>query len=354
MNRDRLVRVGIPVVLVLIGVVLPFVNSDFRVHQFSHWLILAIVALGLNLLTGFNGQISVGHSAFFGIGAYATGLFVVKAHWPLLVAVLGGMVVTFVVGALVGLPALRIHGLYLALVTLAVAVLFPDLIKKFSGITGGSSGLAIATIGVNARGVEVPRGVELRPPSGVNLSNEQWMYLLFLVMTVVCFVLARNIVRSRMGRAMVAIRDNEVAAAVNGVNVSAVKVATFGISAGLAGLAGGMFALWQPNLYPGSFLLLESIVFLVAVVVGGPASILGPLVGAVVVGLFDDVLRPELPDRWQAGSPLVLGILLVLLMFVAPGGIVGLFRKTFGRFLHSGPAASSAAASLSTTKGDIT
>ena len=133
---SRILKIGPAIVMVAIGLVIPQMFSDFRLGQMTGWITLAIAALSLNLLTGFNGQISVGHGALFGVGAYSSGLLMMKADWAMFPAVIGAIVISFVVGVFVGLPALRIKGLYLALVTLSVAVLFPELIKQFSSFTG--------------------------------------------------------------------------------------------------------------------------------------------------------------------------------------------------------------------------
>lgn len=332
---DLALRFGPVAVLLIVGLALPMTTSDYWLGRILLWIPLAIAALGLNLLTGFNGQISVGHFAFYGVGAYTCGLLVAKSDWPMGPAVLVAVIVCFVVGVIVGLPALRIKGLYLALVTLAVAVLFPDLVKHFESVTGGSSGLYITTPQMNSRGVEVERSIRILAPDGVDLSSEQWTFYLYFAIAAVAFVVVRNIVHSRVGRSMIAIRDNEVAAEVNGVNVAAVKVLTFGLSSALAGLGGAMFALWKAQLFPQSFSLGFSLVLLVAVVVGGPASILGPALGAIFVGVFEDVIKPELPDAWAALTPLILGLSLVGLMLVAPGGIAGMARQLAARVQRS-------------------
>jgi len=245
--------------------------------------------------------------------------------------VVGAIVISFVVGVFVGLPALRIKGLYLALVTLSVAVLFPDLVKQFASFTGGSSGLYITTPEVNSRGVEVERAIRILPPSWLDQTQAQWTFYVMLVVALLSFVLVRNVVSSRVGRSLIAVRDNEVAAEVNGVNVARAKVLTFGVSSALAGLGGAMFALWRTQLFPQNFVLSTSIIFLVAMVVGGPASILGPAIGAVFVGVFQDIVTPELPDRYAQATPLILGTLLIILMLVAPGGIVGMARQLTAR-----------------------
>ena len=267
------------------------------------------------------------------------------ADWPLMWSVVGGALVCFAAGIVIGLPALRIRGLYLALVTLAVAMLFPDLIRQFPELTGGSSGLKI-TSPQFYRGAVRERAIKWEAPSWSGLADDQWRYYVYLVVAVLCFVLARNLVNSRTGRAMVAVRDNEIAAEVNGVNVARVKVLTFGVSSALAGVGGALYALWATQLFPQSFLITASFYFLVAVVVGGPATILGPAIGALFYGFFYDIVRPELPERVEPATPLILGVLLIVLMRVAPGGVVGSARRLMARF------AATRGASGGTTTGD--
>lgn len=322
-------RIVAAVVVAIVLIAAPFMFPAFRVEQFVGWMALAIAACGLNLLTGYNGQISVGHGALYGTGAYATAMLITNAGWPVWPSVAASGVICFFVGVAIGLPALRIKGLYLALVTLAVATLFPLIIEEFSTFTGGGSGLSITSPVQTPRGV-VERPVRLESPGGT-LAPDQWKYFIFLVITVVVFVLARNIVRSRTGRSLVAIRDNETAAEVSGVNVARVKILTFGVSSAMAGIGGAVFALNNGRVNPTSFTIVVSIYFLIAVVVGGAASVIGPAIGAVAYGVFTDVLSPELPERLKPATPVILGVLLVVLMLVAPGGIVGLWRTTVAK-----------------------
>jgi branched-chain amino acid transport system permease protein len=289
--------------------------------------VLALAALSLNLLIGFTGQISIGHSAFFGIGAYTLAILVndhgYTPGWTYPIAAL----ICFFVGVAVGVPALRLKGLYLALVTLALAQIFPALVRKFDDLTGGSQGIG---------------GLSYDAPAWTGLASgrrgrSEWMYWLALGTLVLGYVLVRNLVKSRLGRAMVAVRDNSTAASVMGVNVPFVKTVVFGLSAALAGIAGCTFALRQTQTTPENlnFTILGSIIFLVIMVVGGAGSLTGPIVGAFVYYRVDQFTR-ELPDKewlpdWFAefleGRPnlatLVFAFLLVMLMFVAPFGIVG-------------------------------
>lgn len=331
MNSElRWPRYVLGIVFAVVLVALPFMFPAFRVNQFITWMCLAVAAAGLNLLTGYNGQISVGHGALYGLGAYTSAILVTEAGWPMLVTVVAAAAVCFVAGVAIGLPALRIKGLYLALVTLSVAVLFPAIVEQFSGITGGGSGLSLVV-----PQDDCPRG---RPECPVRwespidgLASDQWRYFLFLAITVGMFVLVANIVRSRTGRSLVAIRDNETAAEASGIHVSRVKILTFGTSAAIAGVGGAMLALNNGRLNPTSFSLLVSIYLLVAVVVGGAATIIGPAIGTIVAGLFSNVIAPELPGRFENAAPVILGVLLILQMLLAPNGIAGQFRDLMAK-----------------------
>lgn len=325
--------VSVAVVAVVLAL-LPQVLSTYWTDRVTGWIPLAVAALGLNLLTGYNGQISVGHGALYGVGAYTTALLLNEWKWSYVAAIVASAVVCFVAGVLVGLPALRIKGLYLALVTLAVATLFPQILEQFSDTTGGSTGLGITNRELNSRGVMVDRPIRFEPPDLAILSpddvkaSSQWRFYVFIIVAAICFLIVRNLVHSRAGRSIIAIRDNETAAEVSGVNVAAAKVFTFGISAALAGIGGSLIALYLTRVSSGSFTLLISLNFLVAVVIGGTPSIAGPAIGAVFLGVFYDVITPELPDSVKSLTSLILGVLLIVLMLVAPGGIVGLVRQT--------------------------
>lgn len=328
-------RIGVWVALFAVLLILPRTLQLYQVEQVATWITIAIAASGLNLLTGYNGQISVGHGALYGLGAYSAAILITKSGWPMVPAVLAAVVICFVAGIAIGLPALRIKGLYLALVTLAVGVLFPLVIEQFPGLTGGGGGLAITNPALNSRGVIVDRKNAFDAIGGSKesplLQPAEVKYYLFLAIGVVCFVLTRNLVKSRMGRSLVAIRDNETAASVSGIPVSMVKILVFGLSSALAGVGGALFALNNGQVNPTSFTILASIYFLVAVVVGGPASIIGPAIGAAFYGIFTDLVAPKFPEAYKGATPVILGTSLILLMFFAPGGVVGLFKQTMAK-----------------------
>ncbi len=299
--------------------------------------VFALAAVSLNLLIGFTGQISIGHSAFFGIGAYTLAILVADHGWSPGWTYPVAALVCFAVGVLVGVPALRLRGLYLALVTLALAQIFPALVRKFDEFTGGSQGIG---------------GLQYDAPGWTGLESgrqgrAEWMYWLALGTLAVGYVIVRNLVKSRVGRSMVAVRDNSTAAAAMGVHVAATKTIVFGLSAALAGLAGCTFALRQTQTTPENlnFTILGAILFLVIMVVGGAGSLMGPIVGAFVYYRVDQFTR-ALPEKswlptslhdFLQGRPnlatLVFASLLILLMFVAPFGLVGLAKRVGRRLV---------------------
>lgn len=306
--RAFALRWGMTAVVIALLLAVPQSFEPFRVNQFSGAITLAIAALGLNLLTGYSGQISVGHGAFFGVGAYTTAILVADHGWPYLATTAAAAVIAFAVGVLIGLPALRVRGLYLALVTLSLAVVFPQIIKRFADVTGGTQGKQVG---------------RFRAPDWTGLAQDQFIFYLFLAFALVAWLLVYNLVRSRVGRALVSVRDNEIGAEVLGVNIAFYKVVTFGLSAMLAGVAGSLSVYESGFVNSGEYSIVLSILILVAVVIGGVATIAGPAIGALLVTFL-----PE----WTKGydeqlSPVIFGAVLILLMMVAPGGIMGLLRR---------------------------
>lgn len=312
-DRDvvRQLRLAVLVVLLGVAVWLPFYYVPFRVFQFTLVLVYAIAVLGLGLLTGFNGQISLGHGAFFAVGAYTAAILMAQAGWPYALTLLPAAALTFVLGFGVGIPALRLHGLYLALVTLALAVVTPPLLKRFAGLTGGAMGL------------QVPK---VSAPEWAGFADDQWLYFLVLAAAVVAFALAWSLVHSRVGRAMISIREEPRAATTMGVELARVKTLTFAWSAMYAGVAGVLFTWAIGFVSPDSFTVVLSIQILVALVVGGLASIWGALFGAVFL-----VFVPNVAENVNQAAPgIAFGALLIVVLFIAPGGIAGLGRRVWG------------------------
>ncbi|MFZ4718254.1 MAG: branched-chain amino acid ABC transporter permease [Ilumatobacteraceae bacterium] len=317
-------------------------------------LTLMAAAMSLNLLLGYTGQISIGHSAFFGIGAYTTGILVSKYGWSPFQTLAVAFVVAFVVGALVSLPALRIKGVYLALVTLALGLVFPQIIKwpKLTWLTGGAKGLdktgfrftkknpTYEIFGWNPWGNL--RGENVKP----------FHYWIAMLIVIGVYLVCRGVVKSRSGRSMVAIRDNETAAAVMGVNLAGTKALVFGLSAALCSLPGCLSAIRTGNVTPDSTNLTVqgSITFLIVMVVGGAGSLWGPIIGSMlfvwVTDLTGDWSDPNaIPGlfrplfSWSSTPPGtgIFAVILIVLMFVAPFGIVGMWRRLQARFVVIAP-----------------
>lgn len=340
MRRDvPWARVALWAVLLVLAVVAPQVLGESDVNRLSEVIYISVAALGLALLTGYNGQISLGHGAFLGMGAYVTMILTVDYGVSYALAGVLAVAFAFVIGLVVGLPALRITGIYLALVTLALATLFPQIVVRLGDLTGATVGRGLIPregYGDWATLEEVGRRKFLfeagfRAPDWTGLADDQWRYYVFLVVAVVVFLLVRNLVGSRVGRALVAIRDNETAAEVAGIHVSRYKVLTFGLSAAIAAVGGWMFAVLNNQVSPTSFTIVLSITLLVAAVLGGVNSIIGPVIGAAFIVL----LRESIPAESQRFTNVVFGLALIVLMLVAPGGIVGLYRKYSARFRQS-------------------
>ena len=294
-----------------VALVLPLFVSNFRLFQFTQVGVYAIALLGLNVLTGYNGQISLGHGAFYALGAYTTAIMIDRWDVPYPLTIIAAGVLCLVAGFLFGIPALRLEGLYLALATFALALAIPQILKYFEHWTGGSQGIVLS---------------KPNAPWGLKLSPDQWLYFVTLGVLVALFVLARNLLAGRTGRAIVAIRDNPIAAQAMGVNTALYKSLTFGVSAAYTGVAGGLSALVIAFVAPDAFNVFLSITLLVGIVIGGLASISGALFGA----LFIQFVPVYTSDISEALAGVLYGGVLILFMYVLPGGVVGLGRRLFG------------------------
>ena len=274
-------------------------------------MIYAIAILGLNLLTGFNGQFSLGHSAFYAVGAYTAAILVYHLDWPVYVTIPFGGIVCFVAGFLFGLPALRLEGLYLALATFALGVSVPQILKSshLEGLTGGVQGLDIFRPKVPAFVAE-----------NFGLTMDQWWYMIAFVVMLFMFWIAWNLINSRTGRAMMAIRDNPIAARSMGVNASLYKSLTFGVSAFYTGIAGALAAIVIEFVAPDSFTFQLSILLFIGMVVGGTGSIWG-----AVFGGFFILSVPNYAEEISTGlSYAIFGVILILVIYVMPSGFAGL------------------------------
>jgi branched-chain amino acid transport system permease protein len=303
----------------VIALGLPFVASGYHLFQFSQVLIYAIALLGLNLLTGYNGQISLGHGAFFAIGGYTAAILIAKFGAPYWATLPAAGLICFVAGFLFGLPALRFGVLYLALATFALAVATPQFLdyKAFDNWTGGVQGLQLG---------------KPHAPLALPLTSDQWLYFLCLAWAALLFWAAANLVRGRVGRAIVAIRDHPIAAETMGVDISFYKATCFGISALYAGVAGALGAIVVGFVSPDSFGLSLSLSFLVGIVVGGLASIWGVLFGALFIEFvpnYADQLSDLFGEGAKALPGAIYGVLLIGMMVLTPRGVAGALGEAF-------------------------
>jgi len=305
--------------LVVALCVLPFMVKNYRVFQFNLVLVYAIAILGLNILTGFNGQISLGHGAFFAMGGYAAAIMMDRFGLPYWSTLPVAGVLCFGIGFLMGFPALRLGGHYLALATYAFALAVPQLLKwKFiEHWTGGVQGIVLS---------------KPEPPFtfrflGQPLNADRWLFFFTCAVTVIMFLLAYNLLRGRTGRALIAIRDHPIAATAMGINLPIVKSTAFGISAAYTGVAGALGAICVAFVAPDSFSVLLSITLLVGLVVGGLASIPGAFFGALFIQFV-----PNVADELSKSAPwAIYGVLLIGIMYLMPTGAMGLLKSAWAR-----------------------
>jgi branched-chain amino acid transport system permease protein len=310
---ERFSAVAAGAVLVALLVV-PLLLRDFQVFQLNLILIYAIAILGLNILTGINGQFSLGHGAFYAIGAYTAAISMEHFGLHYALTLPAAAIICFIAGFLFGLPALRLEGIYLALATFALAVATPQMLKLslVEEWTGGVQGIVI---------------LKPDPPIGLPLSQDQWLYYFSLATGLLLYFAARNLVASRSGRALMAIRDNPLAARAMGIDVSLYKSLAFGVSAMFTGIAGVLSAIVIQFVAPDSFTFSLSVALLVGLVVGG----VGWLPGALAGGAFI-VFVPNIAEEVsKALSGAMYGVILILLIYLMPSGAGGLVRAVMDR-----------------------
>ena len=286
----------------------PAIFPDFLVYQFSIVLTYAIAILGLNLLMGFNGQISVAQGVFFAVGAYTTAIFMTRYGINFLATLPIAVATSALLGLLVGIPALRWQGLPLAFITFGLAVLVPPLALKLEPITKGATGISMT---------------KPAPPSWFPGNQDTFLYTLCLAGVVLCVLIAFRLLRGDTGRALRATRDNGLIAESLGINLASVRLAAFTTSAGFAGFGGGLFAVINAYVSPESFQMTKSFDFLVGSIVGGITSISGALIGALFIVFLPDWSA----DMNIALSGLIYGGAMVLMMLVARDGVVGLLSS---------------------------
>jgi branched-chain amino acid transport system permease protein len=298
---------GVVTVLAVAGVLaaLPFLLSDYHVSLAAQVGIFFIAILGLNILTGYTGQISIGHGAFMAIGGYTTAVLSRDHHTNLVLTMVAAFAICFFVGLIVGLPALRLSGVYLALVTFALAISIPQIPLQYASFLGGSGG------------VQSSRTVD-------NL----WIYAAAWTASAILFVLAWLILRGRIGRAFRAVRDSEIAAVASGVELPVYKTLAFGISAAYAGVAGSLFVLATNGFaQPSEFDVFLSLELLIGVAIAGLGSLWGILAGAAFVGLLPQISTSVPVIGAQHGRDVVFGAAVILVMLLVPDGFAGLLAR---------------------------
>jgi len=316
-------------VLIIGLAIFPFVAKNYYVYVANYMAINVIVVIGLNLLVGYTGQISMGHAGFFAIGAYATVALMTHAHFPFLLALPVAGLIAAIFGFLLGLPALRLEGPYLAIATLGFGITITQIIGKIKFL-GERQGLHAPELTIGPW----------------HLTTDKDLYFLLIPITVLLAVLARNIVRTKVGRAFIAIRDADIAAETMGVNLTLYKTLAFALSAFYAGVGGGLYAFVLRFIEPELFSLFMSVMFLTMAVVGGLGSMMGPVAGACLLGFLDLQLRNilEIPyigqwikalsESWFTMTGvsniqmIVFGSILIAIMLFEPLGIYGIWIRT--------------------------
>lgn len=327
-NRSNVLRwIGI-ITLIAAACSVPFWSPGYLTFEFSVALTYAVALLGLTILTGRSGLVSIGHAAFFGIGAYTAAIIITRWNVPYGLTVPAAAAVSFLVGMLLGLPVIRLsrNRQSMIIVTLALAIALPQILDRFPDFTGGTNGLGIP-----------------KPTSGFGLplSADAWLYFLSLSVALLMFLFGWNLLRGRVGRALVAMRDHEVAAASMGVNIAFYKLMAFAFGALYAGVGGALYTLVIQFVNPDTFSVLLSVTFFTGVVIGGIDSILGAVLGAFFIE-FIPVFTADFATSRNFQPSVVYGVVLIIFVFLMPDGIAGLFshgwrRRSFGLLRQKPP-----------------
>jgi branched-chain amino acid transport system permease protein len=303
-------------------IVAPFATDPYVIYLINLSCVATVAALGLNLLTGFTGQISLGHAAFFAIGAYCTAILASDLRMPYWVCLPASGFFAAFTGLLVGIPCLRLKGLYLAMATMSFGVVVEYVVITWEGVTKGVRGIGIPTPKV----------------FGYPLDSNEKLYYFLLAATALAIVAATNLVRTRIGRAFIAIRDRDIAAEVMGVNLTKYKVMAFAIGSFYAGVAGGLYAYLMHYIHPEHFTFLLSVQYLAIIIVGGLGSILGSVFGAVFITIIPEFIKgladlltlaiPALQDKYDDGWNIAaFGLLIMLFLIFEPKGLFGIWIR---------------------------
>jgi len=315
------VRIWISLFLVMLAT-LPLWGNPYMIYLINLSCIAVVAALGLNLLIGYTGQISLGHAAFIAIGAYTTAILSTKADLPFWACLLFSGAVAAIVGFGLGIPCLRLKGLYLAMATMAFGVVIDFVVITWGKLTGGVRGIHVAKVSF----------------FGHPLDSDNKMYYFLLVLTFLTVLAIKNLVRTRVGRAFIAIRDRDIAAAVMGVNITAYKVMAFTISSFFAGIAGAMYGYTMGYIHPEHFTLLLSVQYLAMIIVGGLGTILGSIFGAVFIVLVPELIKaiarasemllPALKGKYdEEWNIAAFGLLIMIFLVFEADGLYGIWGR---------------------------
>lgn len=294
-------RWWIPIVLIMFGAIAPFAISGYWLRFITFIFMWIGLAGSLNLLTGYTGYLDFGHVAFFGIGAYTTGVLMVKLGMPFFPAMFIGAILAGILALLVGIPTMRLRGAYFAIAMLAFAEAMKQVALEFDGITGGGNGLSVPIY-----------------------TNYRFFY--YMMFSVVLLIIGTTFwfEKSKFGKALMAIREAELAAEVSGVNTFYCKLIAFSISAFTAGIIGGIYAYWMTFLYPGdAFNVLLTMRMIIMAFLGGAGTLLGPIIGAAFLAAIEEILWAEFKYTYL----IIVGFIVVFVVLVLPRGLVGLFRQ---------------------------
>jgi branched-chain amino acid transport system permease protein len=319
-KRAMTLGTGTSLIVLAVLILTPLLVKNFVIFQMTQLLVYGLAVLALNILTGGSGQFSLGQSAFYAVGAYTSAVLMEQYNVNYVLTLPISGMLCFAVGFLFGQPALRLSGVYLALATFALATAMPQLLKLnfLEPWTGGVQGLVVT---------------KPDAPFGLPMSQDMWLYYFTLVVTIAIYIFSVNLLRSRSGRAFMAIRDNEIAASAMGVNVALYKTLAFGVSAGITGVAGSLGAIVVQFVAPDSFTITLAIQLFLGMVVGGVGWLPGSFVGAAFI-----IFVPNIAENVSKGlSGAVFGVLLFLVIYLVPHGarqiaivgqqLVGKFRR---------------------------
>lgn len=317
MTRTTWVKIAVGVIAAVVLVILPLNSTPYVNQQVGLVAAYAVALLGLGVISGHAGQVSLAQAVFFGAGAYTTAIFV-NLGYPEVVALVLAFVIPAAIGLVVSIPAVRLKGHALAMITLAVSLVADPLARRMSWLTGGAVGLRADVAGA---------------PEWTGLADDQWRYYIAVIVAAVAFLLVRNMLTGKLGRRLAMVRTNEVVAQSMGIAVRREKTTAFTISAGLGGVGGYIFVYTTQYVSADSLNFLLSIMFLATLVIGGLRSLLGPVIGALFYVYIPVLAGSVSPEQ----SSLMYGLAVVLVVLFLPAGIAGLFsRRTWRRLLRRG------------------